>query len=774
MKNRIAIIALFVAMLSPVSVYADPIISGATDITVYTGDTNGKNVSFSPTATDSIDGTVAVDCSPASGFLFPIASTTVTCTASNSAFATTTVPFVVGVVLDTTAPVITVASDQSFPATGASTVPALVASAIDAADGSVSVTPSQTSFGRGTTVVVWTATDASNNTATATSTVTITGTVSAYLQVEADTGTIFPKQRVDVAACSNRENSATTTVNARCAFDAAGLSTGLTWFSFGAQVDSVGAAAAGAFPYSWLFFLNDDISNFGASDYEVAEGDSILWTLGIQPLRIALSTASPTIGATTTVTVTGFDALNFAFLPVAGATVVGVGGTTDANGQLDVVATSTDVLTLYATQTGYLPSATTSITAVTAPPTPVVSTGGGGVVHLQMNVQNALTYLSSKQGADGSFSSPLYSDWVALAFAASDSGVAKTNLRSYLQTSSPTLSSATDYERHAMALMALGIDPYNGTSVDYISPILAAFDGTQVGDASLENDDIFALFPLTHAGYGAGDAVIQKIVAFIISRQLGSGAWTGGVDMTAAAIQALAPLSSLPDVSAALTKAEAYLRAQQQTNGGFGTSFSTSWALQAIAALGQSGSSWTSGGLTPNDYLASLQQLDGGMEPTTSSSDARVWATAYAVPAGLGKTWNSLLSSYSKPANPLGIGGITATTATSTATSTIPLAATSTPEIATSTPEIIATSTPPVVEIVQAATTATATPIKPKPEITKAPQTKKAAPAQTAPSSSSTPTTSNQTAAAATANPPKGGFLSNLWRSIASFFARLF
>ena len=778
MKNRIAIIALFVAMLSPVSVYADPIISGATDITVYTGDTNGKNVSFSPTATDSIDGTVAVDCSPASGFLFPIASTTVTCTASNSAFATTTVPFVVGVVLDTTAPVITVASDQSFPATGASTVPALVASAIDAADGSVSVTPSQTSFGRGTTVVVWTATDASNNTATATSTVTITGTVSAYLQVEADTGTIFPKQRVDVAACSNRENSATTTVNARCAFDAAGLSTGLTWFSFGAQVDSVGAAAAGAFPYSWLFFLNDDISNFGASDYEVAEGDSILWTLGIQPLRIALSTASPTIGATTTVTVTGFDALNFAFLPVAGATVGGVGGTTDANGQLDVVATSTDVLTLYATQTGYLPSATTSITAVTAPPTPVVSTGGGGVVHLQMNVQNALTYLSSKQGADGSFSSPLYSDWVALAFAASDSGVAKTNLRSYLQTSSPTLSSATDYERHAMALMALGIDPYNGTSVDYISPILAAFDGTQVGDASLENDDIFALFPLTHAGYGAGDAVIQKIVAFIISRQLGSGAWTGGVDMTAAAIQALAPLSSLPDVSAALTKAEAYLRAQQQTNGGFGTSFSTSWALQAIAALGQSGSSWTSGGLTPNDYLASLQQLDGGIEPTTSGSDARVWATAYAVPAGLGKTWNSLLSSYSKPANPLGIDGVTAT-ATSTATSTIPLAATSTPEIATSTPEIIATSTPAVVEIVQAATTATTTPTKPKPEITKAPQPEKVAPAQTATTPSSTPTTSSQIAAAATANPPKGGlpgqgFLTGLWRSIASFFARLF
>ena len=784
MKNRIAIIALFVAMLSPISVYADLIISGATDITVYTGDTNGKNVSFSPTATDSTDGTVVVGCSPASGSLFAIASTTVTCTASNSVFATTTATFDVGVILDATAPVITVAADQSFPATGTSTIPALVASASDDIDGLVSVTPSQTSFGRGTTVVLWTAADSSGNTAFATSTITITGTVQVYLEVEADTGTVFSKQLVDVGACSNRENSATTTVNALCAFDAAGLSTTLTWFNFGAQVDSVDGNAAGAFPYSWLFFLNDDISNFGASDYEVTEGDSILWTLGIQPLRITLSTASPTIGATTTITVTGFDALNFTFLPVTGATVVGSDGVTDSNGQLDILATSTDPLIVYATQTGYLASATTTITAVAAPPTPVVSTGGGGggggdIVHIQLNVSNALAYLTSKQNADGSFSSPLYSDWVALAFAASDSGAAKTNLRNYLLTASPTLSSVTDYERHAMALMALGINPYSGASSDYISPILAAFDGTQIGDASLENDDIFALFPLTHAGYTASDAVIQKIVAFIISRQLPSGAWTGGVDMTAAAVQALAPLSSLPDVSAALTKAESFLRSQQKTDGGFGTSFSTSWTLQGISALGQSSSSWKAGGLTPNDYLASLQQADGGVESTMSSTDSRVWATSYAIPASLGKTWNSLLTSYPKPTNATS-NVITPTTATSSATSTIPTA-TSTPAIATSTPEIIATSTPPVPEIAQATSTATTTVIQAKPRTVtpkkiQAPLPATASTPSTSSGQASSPqatstTTTNQTAAVASAS---SGFLGALWHAITSFFSRLF
>ncbi|MDO8575846.1 MAG: prenyltransferase/squalene oxidase repeat-containing protein [bacterium] len=609
------------------------------------------------------------------------------------------------------------------------------------------------------------------------------GTVSVYLQVEADTGTIFVKQPVNVGACSNRENSATTTVNALCAFDAAGLATGLTWFDFGSQVDSVNGVVAPGYPGdTWIFFFNDDVSNFGASDTLLRDGDSILWTLGIQPLHITVSDASPTVGGTTTVTVTGFDTGTFAFVPAADATVVGVEGTTDVNGQLDIVATSTDALTIYATQTGYLPSATTSITAVAAEtPAPVANSGGGGgeVVHIKLNVPNALTYLVSKQGADGSFGSPLYSDWVAVAFAASDPGAPKTLLRDYLIATTPALSSVTDYERHAMALMALGINPYNGTSRDYITPIVNAFDGTQIGDVSFENDDIFALFPLTHAGYSASDDIVQKTAAFIISRQLESGAWTGGVDMTAAAVQALAPLSSLPGVPAALTKAEGYLRAQQQTNGGFGSSFSTSWALQAISALGQSSLSWTANGLTPGDYLASLQQAGGGIEPTASDESTRIWATAYVIPASLGKTWNSLLSSFPKPSSPSGSGAVLGTS-----TSTIPIA-TSTPEIiSTSTPEIISTSTPAVLEIVQGITTtlstssgqaATTTPVKPKPKIVKVPQPKKVVLPQVATTSSSTPPmTSSQTAAAATANPSKGGFLSGLWRSIVSFFGRLF
>jgi hypothetical protein len=310
--------------------------------------------------------------------------------------------------------------------------------------------------------------------------------------------------------------------------------------------------------------------------------------------------------------------------------------------------------------------------------------GGGGISHLTFDVPAALAYLTSKQNDDGSFSSSLLTDWVALAFAAQNPGEAKIKLTAHLTSSNPSLSGVLDYIRHAMALMSLGINPYSGTSIDYIAPIVASYDGTQIGDTSLTNDDIFALFPLSHAGYSASELMIQNIVSFIVSRQSADGSWVGGADMTAAAVQALTPYSALPGVSAALAKATTYLHAQQQSNGGFGNSFATSWSMQAIAALGQNETSWAPGGFYPRDYLASLQQSDGGVEPASTNQDTRVWATAYAIPGALGKTWHSLLVDFSKPSTAVTGGG--STVATSTATSTPTTTAANSDQVATSTP----------------------------------------------------------------------------------------
>src|SRR3990167_7320972 len=60
---------------------------------------------------------------------------------------------------------------------------------------------------------------------------------------------------------------------------------------------------------------------------------------------------------------------------------------------------------------------------------------------------------------------------------------------------------------------------------------------------------------LIKTGYGAGDESIASTVAFILSKQSPDGSWDG-VDLTAAAIQALTSLRSIPGVAAAIERAQ--------------------------------------------------------------------------------------------------------------------------------------------------------------------------------------------------------------------------
>ncbi|MEV7952731.1 HYR domain-containing protein [Streptomyces sp. NPDC088252] len=55
------------------------------DLTVRAKDKNGARVTYTATAQDTTDGTLPVTCTPASGSLFPVGRTTVTCSATDSA-----------------------------------------------------------------------------------------------------------------------------------------------------------------------------------------------------------------------------------------------------------------------------------------------------------------------------------------------------------------------------------------------------------------------------------------------------------------------------------------------------------------------------------------------------------------------------------------------------------------------------------------------------------------------------------------------------------------
>lgn len=296
----------------------------------------------------------------------------------------------------------------------------------------------------------------------------------------------------------------------------------------------------------------------------------------------------------------------------------------------------------------YFPSV--QLTVVTPPPT---RQSGGGLpqhVHQSLDKEKAIQFLIANQNDDGSFGKgALFTDWAAIAFGAYDKeNLAGEKIRDYLLEDISPGTFLTDYERRAMALMSLSINPYVGTKTNYIKKISDGFDGIQFGNPNLVNDDIFALLVLLHAGYEVSEDIIAKTVAFILSYQQENGSF-GSVDMTAAAVQMLTLVSSQEDVSAALLSAKEYLENQQENSGGFGNVYSTSWVMQAMTALGESNTSWVRNNNTPGDYLYSEQAEDGGVEELDTNMDNRIWATAYAIPASLQKSWDDILQDFTRP-----------------------------------------------------------------------------------------------------------------------------
>jgi hypothetical protein len=151
---------------------------------------------LSITATDTIDPDVTLNCTPASGSLFPIGNSLVTCTASddgpsssggvNSVQGSFTI-----VIVDSTPPTITAPGDiLAFEATGdgpLTIVPLGNPTVFDASGDPVITNDAPAGgFPLGTTIVTWTATDVGGNQATATQNVTVVDTTAPVITVPAD------------------------------------------------------------------------------------------------------------------------------------------------------------------------------------------------------------------------------------------------------------------------------------------------------------------------------------------------------------------------------------------------------------------------------------------------------------------------------------------------------------------------------------------------------------------------------------------------------------
>ena len=262
-------------------------------------------------------------------------------------------------------------------------------------------------------------------------------------------------------------------------------------------------------------------------------------------------------------------------------------------------------------------------------------------------IVSALDFLQSQQSKDGSIGGFAVSSWAAMAISAAgedphDWG----DLVEYLQNNIDHIDEkkATDWERHALAVVACNENPDNFGGIDFVKRIMSFYDREQIGNSADLYDDFFGIIALVACGVDKDSPVIQTIRVYIKGQQYENGGW-GDVDSTAAAVMSLIISGEYND-SDCIKEALSFIKSTQTDHGGFqswGTTntASTAWAINAIVAAGQdpTSSEWKHDGNSPVDFLISLQQENGVFNWSKDQNMNPVWMTSYVIPALLGKPY---------------------------------------------------------------------------------------------------------------------------------------
>lgn len=326
---------------------------------------------------------------------------------------------------------------------------------------------------------------------------------------------------------------------------------------------------------------------------------------------------------------------------------------------------------------------------------PVMPASASEPTQAQINasISKAVNYLRSQQAKDGGISNPAFSGWAAIAFAAAGINpqtVKKTwgiptrqqrSLIDYLKNYSQAALKnpgqnvlSTDYARQILAAYTIEPYPHGFGGVNLLKQLGAYYNSNekqfvhpQDGGVYL-NDDIFAIIAYSAASPVAGESYkFIDSVNFLLGKQNTDGgfSWsanssTSDIDDTAAAIQALvlAKNAGIDGLDTAIQKAYDYLKANQNSDGGFpydpsdtqwggnlSNASSTAWAVQAIVAFKSKDdlNNFIKDGNDPISYLLSLQKNDGSYGGWDGSSDP--YTTSLVIPA-LAKTpwpirWNT-------------------------------------------------------------------------------------------------------------------------------------
>ncbi len=331
-----------------------PVVTVPTDITTAATSPAGAVVAFSASATDLVDGAISPVCLPASGSLFPVGTTQVTCTATDTAGNTGSASFDVTVspYVDDVDPIVTVPTDITTEATGPSgAVVTFSASAIDNVDGSlvpVCVPASGSTFALGTTTVTCSATDAAGNTGSASFSVTVVDTTPPVVTVPTDITT-----------------AATSPAGAVVAFSASA-----TDLVDGAISPVCLPASGSLFPVGTTQVTctaTDTAGNTGSASFDVTVSPYVddVDPIVTVPTDITTEATGPS-GAVVTFSASAIDNVDGSLVPVC----VPASGSTFALGTTTVTCSATDA----AGNTG---SASFSVTVVDTTP-PEITTPEGG------------------------------------------------------------------------------------------------------------------------------------------------------------------------------------------------------------------------------------------------------------------------------------------------------------------------------------------------------------------------------------------------------------
>ena len=416
--------------------------------------------------------------------------------------------------------------------------------------------------------------------------------------------------------------------------------------------------------WMWLANLNIDNTNpsssynLSAKEYELKQNDQILFYYNTNPLDIWVDNTAPALNDVITITVKELG-LDSSWNPiwkssplskiVIGSDIFDV----DTNGEYKISILNADSFTILGQKNGFIDSSLFTIS-------PVISneevdndeenidrnSGGGGgnnTLEKTFSISDVTSFLFSNQEDDGSFGEDMYTDWgvIGISKIDLDDDSILENLRNFILENDIENGSVTDYARRAMALLSFNINPYEDTSVNYIEKIIREFDGSQIGDKNLFNDDIFSLMVLSKVGYEGDDEMIKNIVSFVLLNQESDGSF-GSIDMTSAFIMALEGFKDVDGVDEAIETAWDYIINEQKEDGSFGNMYSTSWALQALS-LNNSFDYEVKKGI---EFLEDNQKEDGSFIDGSISN--KIWATVYVLPAIYKLSWNEILEDFDK------------------------------------------------------------------------------------------------------------------------------